>query len=361
MPKQVTINRRCALGALAGSAAATVMQLRQTDAVHEQSGRTALGLVRNCCRLRRDFMQQDQSSFDLYEPLNFLAYCRELGAGGMQIELGAGKAEEAKSLREMAEAANMYIEAIINPPRNDQDIERFDAEMKQAVAAGAKAVRTVIISGRRYEYFDSLKTFREFESRGRRSLELAAPLAEKHRLPLAVENHKDHRNDERVALFRHIDSEFVGACVDTGNSFALLESPIETVKALAPWAHSVHLKDQAVQMTSDGFWLGDIPLGQGFFDLKRMVEILRHQKPDIHFSLELITRDPIKVPVLTQKYWATFPNVPGRDLARTLRTVHTSAADELPYVTSLPPGEQVERENANVRASLTWARDHLGL
>ncbi|MCH2212748.1 MAG: sugar phosphate isomerase/epimerase [Fuerstiella sp.] len=361
MPKRVTFNRRQALGALAGSAAATVMRPNRADAADENSGRTSLGLVRNCCRLRRDFVQQSQPSFDLYEPLNFLAYCRELGAGGMQIELGADKTQEAKHLRKIAETSGMYIEAIINPPRNNQDIQRFDAEMKQAVAAGAKAVRTVIISGRRYEYFDSLNTFREFEARGRRSLELAAPIAEKHRLPLAVENHKDHRNDERVALFRHIDSEFVGACVDTGNSFALLESPIETVRALAPWAHSVHLKDQAVQITSDGFWLGDIPLGQGFLDLESMVKILRHAKPNIHFSLELITRDPIKVPVLTQKYWATFPDVPGRDLARTLRTVHESAAEELPYVTSLSPEKQVEREHTNVRASLTWARDHLGL
>ncbi len=64
-------------------------------------------------------------------------------------------------------------------------------------------------------------------------LEQAAPLAEKHRIPLAVENHKDHRDAQRIALFEHISSEFVGACVDTGNSFALLEDPLETVRRFA--------------------------------------------------------------------------------------------------------------------------------
>ena len=85
------------------------------------------------------------------------------------------------------------------------------------------------------ETFESLAEFRRFEERGRRALERAAPIAEKHRVAIAVENHKDHRNDERVALFEHISSEFVGACVDTGNSVALLEDPVDTVTALAPW------------------------------------------------------------------------------------------------------------------------------
>ena len=84
----------------------------------------------------------------------------------------------------------------------------------------------------------------------------------KHRVAFAAETHKDHRIQERVDALRAIDSECVGACVDTGNNFALLEDPLETARALAPWAHAVHLKDQAVQPSDQGFWFGDIPLGQ---------------------------------------------------------------------------------------------------
>ena len=163
-------------------------------------------------------------------------------------------------------------------------------------------------------------------------------------MPLAVENHKDHRDEQRIALFEHISSEYVGACVDTGNSFALLEDPIETIERFAPWAHSVHLKDQAVKPYEDGFLLGDIPLGQGFIDLKRIVRILREKKPEIRFSLELITRDPLKVPVLKTKYWATFPEVPGSDLARTLKDVQSKAADRLQGVTSLSEEDQLALE-----------------
>ena len=125
-------------------------------------------------------------------------------------------------------------------------------------------------------------------------LERAAPIVERYRVPLAVENHKDQRIDERVALYEHVDSEFVGACVDTGNSFALLDGAYESIEALAPFAFTVHLKDQALREYENGFLLGDIPLGQGSFDLKRMVASIRKAQPKVRFALELITRDPLK-------------------------------------------------------------------
>lgn len=354
------INRRDALGLLAGSFAGAVLPSLAASDAPERPARTGLGIVVYCCQLRRRSMATDGSP-DLFEPARFLAHCRQLGAGGVQIPLGILDRSAAHTLRRQADAADLFIEAIISPPYEPADVESFDAQMRTAVEAGAKAVRTTIIPGRRYEEFDSLERFRQFEARGRRALERAAPIAERHRLPLAVENHKDHRNDERVTLFEAISSQYVGACVDTGNSFALLEDPIETVEALAPWAHSVHLKDQAVQLYDDGFLLGDIPLGQGFLELGRMVKILRRQKPDIRFTLELITRDPLKVPCLGEKFWATLPDVPGSHLARSLRAVRSGATDNLQYVSALAPRAQVELEDANVRASLDYARERLAI
>jgi 3-oxoisoapionate decarboxylase len=197
--------------------------------------------------------------------------------------------------------------------------------------------------------------FREFEARGRKALERATPVAERHRLTLAVENHKDHRDAERVALLRAISSEYVGACVDTGNSMALLEDPLETVKMLAPWARSVHLKDQAVKMYEDGFLLGDIPLGKGCLDLKLMVDILRQANPRVRFSLELITRDPLAVPVFTEKYWATFPDLPASELASMLRFVREHEISQMPTVSDLADSAQINREDANVRESLDYS------
>jgi hypothetical protein len=124
---------------------------------------------------------------------------------------------------------------------------------------------------------------------------------------------------------------------------------------------SVHLKDQAVQEYEDGFLLCDVPLGAGCLDLKKMVSILRAAQPDACFSLELITRDALKVPCLTEQYWVTFPDLPGRELARLLRLVRQHGADTLPQVSRLPTEEQVALETRQVTESLRYAREELGL
>lgn len=327
----------------------------------EERKSTGLGLVSYDCAFRRRWLQRQNPDFDLFEPLAFLKHCQKLGAGGMQASLGVLEADAAGKLRDYASEYSLFIDAIVAAPKDNDDLGRFEAEIRTAAQAGVQAARTVIMPGRRYEQFKSLAEFREFEARGKQMLQRAVPVVEKYRMRLAVENHKDQRIDERVALFEQIGSEFVGACVDTGNSFALLDDPIETVERLARFAFTVHLKDQAVREYEDGFLLGDIPLGAGCFDLKRMVEILKAAKPGIRFALELITRDPLKVPCLTDSYWATMLDVPARDLARTMRFVRAHRAENLQDVSSLPLEKQVQLEDANVAASLAYARENLGL
>lgn len=319
-----------------------------------------MGLVSYCCNLRRRWML-DNEGVDLFEPARFLEHCRSLGAGGMQLSLGVMSEADARSLQYMAAEAEMFTEGIISPPEDEADVDRFSQEMQTAFQAGARAVRTVIIPGRRYERFQSLEEFNEFSARGRRMLELAAPVAEHFGLPIAVENHKDHLLAERLELFEHIGSEYIGACVDTGNSVALLEDAVETVRGLAPWAHSVHLKDQAVEPYADGFLLGDIPLGQGALDLVTMIDILRETKPGVCFSLELITRDPLLVPCLTEGYWAPFPERRDDDLQRTMEFVRERETNNLQYVSKQSAEEQVALEEENVRQSLEFSRERLRL
>ncbi|MBI1309739.1 TIM barrel protein [bacterium] len=353
------LTRRTILRQLSGAVATGLLATSRTTAA--EASRTGLGLVTYCVKFRRDDLRQRDANVDLYQPQQFLEHCRSLGAGGMQCSLGILDASAARELRRSAEQNCLSIEAIVRLPEKNSEFDRLNAELQTAAAVGAKAARTTIMPGRRYEFFDSLEKFNEYDTRGRRMIEQAAPLAAKHRVPLAVENHKDHRDEQRIALFEHISSEFVGACVDTGNSFALLEDPLETVRRFAPWAHSVHLKDQALQPHPEGFLLADIPLGQGAMPLPEMVRILKTAKPDIRFSLELITRDPLVVPCLTEKYWATLSDVPAPDLARTLRYVHEKSTNNLQYPSKMTPGQQLALEDANVQASLDYARESLGL
>lgn len=348
-----TMTRRSALGAIAAATIGSVVGSKETQ------HRSRLGLVAFNCAIRRKWLRQRDPQSDLFEPLTFLKHCRDVGAGGMQVSLGVLDAARVKGLREFAGEHKLFIDGIANPPKDDGDLARFEAEIRSAAEVGVQAVRTVVMPGRRYEQFKSLAEVREAEAKALRMLELAVPIVTKHRVRLAVENHKDQRIDERLALYKHLSCEFIGATVDTGNSFALLDDPYAAIEALAPYAFTVHFKDQALREYDHGFLLADIPLGQGSFDLRRIAAILTRAKPDIRMVLELITRDPLKVPCLGEKFWATMPKVSGNDLARTIRFVREHPAKSLQEVGSLLLDRQVELEDANIAASLKYAREEL--
>ncbi len=361
MKRPPSVSRRMALHQMAAVAGCAGLPTGENSIATDSVKRTGMGLVIYDCNLRRKWMARQTPEFELFMPLTFLKYCFSLGAGGMQADLGVMNAKEIGELRDFAERHELFIDGIIKPPADRSDLSRFDSQIRTARDVGVQAARTTIIPGRRYEQFNTLEEFREFERRGQKMLEISSPVVEKHRVPFAVENHKDQRIDERIALFKHIDSEFIGACVDTGNSFALLDGVYEAVEALAPYAFTAHLKDQALREYEDGFLLGDIPLGQGSFDLKRMVSIIRKAKPKIRFALELITRDPLNVPCLTTAFYSTMPTVPAIDLARTMTFVGEHRAENLQHVSTMPPEKQVELEDQNVVASLEYAREELKL
>ena len=356
-----TITRRLALRRIGAFAACASASTTGRSFAAEPAKRTGMGLVIYDCNLRRKWMRQQKSGVDLFEPLTFLKHCHSLGAGGMQANLGVMKPSEIGELRNFAAKNDLFIDAIVKPPTDDGDCSRFEAEIQTAHDVGVQAARTTIIPGRRYERFKTLEEFRDFEKRGQKMLERAAPIVEKHRVPFAVENHKDQRIDERIALFKHLDSEFIGACVDTGNSFALLDGAYEPIEALAPYAFTVHLKDQALKAYEDGFLLGDIPLGQGSFDLKRMVEIIRNAKPNVKFSLELITRDALKVPCMTDEFYSTMPTARASELAWTMRFVRQYPTKEVQQISTLSLDNQVAIEDENVAASIWYAGEELKL
>ena len=297
----------------------------------------------------------------LGDPLNFLDHCHNIGAGGVQMNIGIRDEDYTRKLREKAQNYDMFIEGSASLPRDKSGIERFSATVQTAKQSGAAVVR-IARGGRRYEQFDKAEQFRAFAERTYKSLQLAEPVVAQHRMRLAIENHKDWRINQMLDMLRCIDSEYIGVCVDTGNSFALLEDPMAVVEAYAPYSFAVHLKDMAVAEYEDGFLLADVTLGQGLLDLPRMVQILRNARPEIQFCLEMATRDPLKVPCLTEKYWATFEDVPASDLARTLRYVRANASPQsLPKVNHLPLDELVRLEEANIKKCLAFAKEHLDL
>lgn len=298
-------------------------------------------------------VRQDGRGF--LEPLRFLTFCRDRGAAGIQAPLGVLEPKEARRVREAAERWGMYVEGSVGLPKDQGGLDRFRAELRTVRDCGGSIARTYCLGGRRYEVFGSAEAYRAFLDDSRRSLQLVEPVARAKGVQLAVENHKDRDARQLAELLAEIGSESVGATVDLGNDIALLVSPEETVRLLAPFAVSTHLKDARVAESEDGFRLDDVPLGEGILDVAALVRRLLEANPRLNLTLEMITRDPLRVPCLTETYWQS-SDASGRQLAAMLRFVREHEAERLSEVSGLPPARQRALEDENVRACLDHAR-----
>jgi len=293
--------------------------------------------------------------------LAFLEHVHALGGAGIQMPLTSTDPAYVRKFRSRAEELGMYFEAIGRLPSNG-DTAGFEHAIVAAREAGARAFRVNCLPGRRYENFSTLADWRSAVTGAHRTIDAALPIVERHKMPLAVENHKDWTVDELVALMKQKAGPWLGVCLDTGNNIALLDDPMATVEALAPYAFCTHVKDMAVAPYPDGFLLSGLPLGDGMLDMRRIVNTVHAARPETRFSLEMITRDPLKVPCLTDEYWATFPDRNGIYLARTLRMVEAGRKRApLPVVSGLAREVQLQVEEENVVRSLAYAHAHLDL
>jgi sugar phosphate isomerase/epimerase len=282
------------------------------------------------------------------DTLQLLERCYALGASGIQAHING----DLIRLRARTEELGMWIEGMVAARYSTP--EQFEKAICDAKNAGCTVARDAMLSGRRYENFASLPEWDAWRKQSFALIERILPVLEKHRFTLALENHKDWTSDEYVKLFEKYSSEYLGACMDFGNNLSLLDDPMAFVEAAAPYAKATHIKDIAVSPCENGLLMSEVPLGTGILDLPRMVALLRGANPNIYFALEMITRDPLEVPCLTDQYWTTFPDRSGVYLAHTLRYVNEHKSP-LPRLDHLPPEERSRVEEENIRACFRYA------
>lgn len=319
-----------------------------------------MGLVVHSYAHRWNLKEESKNYPGFSNALQLIEHSHAIGAGGVQVGVRGWTADFVKTVRSRREKLGLYLEGSIGLPKDGKGKHVFEEEVKAAKEAGAEVLRTVCLGGRRYETFHSPEAFDEFRKSSLAWLQLAEPVVRKYKMKLAVENHKDWRAPELVKILRQLDSEWVGTTVDFGNSIALLEDPMEVVNALAPFAFSTHVKDMGVDEYDEGFLLSEVPLGEGFLDLPRIVSTCKKFNPGVRFNLEMITRDPLKIPCLTDGYWSTFGEVGPQELARALRMVRGNASKgALPEVSHLGIEERLAAEERNIIASLQYSKGNL--
>ena len=297
--------------------------------------------------------------------LDLLDWCHQLGLAGTESILLSPDPETSKATRKKVEAYNMVLILNAPLPKTESDVANFDKAVAACKESGASALHAAM-TGRRYEDFDSLAAFQSKFSECKKSIGLAEPVLRKYRMPLAIENHKGWRAIEQAAWMNEVSSEWVGVCLDMGNNLSLCEPPDETFDALTPYTIFSHIKDMGLQDYPDGFLLSEVPFGEGVINLKERVAQLRRKDPKMLFCLEMITRDPLKVPVFTDKYWTTFSDratqIPAQDLAKVLEIVRNNPPKTpLPRVENLNPEEALAEEDKNNLACIRHARQFLNM
>lgn len=288
------------------------------------------------------------------DALEFLEKCHALGAGGVQTGLNG----DLMKLRKRADELGMYIEGMVPIPRGG-DMSALEKGLSDCQSIGVTVARAAMLGGRRYETFKTLAEWKAWVDQSHNALRLALPIIEKYKVTVAVENHKDWTLEDFLRLLRTYQSQYLQVCLDFGNNLALLDDPYELVEGLAPYAKSTHIKDMGVQPYQDGFLLSEVPLGEGILDLPRIVATIQKANPQTKFSLEMITRDPLKVPCLTPQYWEVFPDRNGKYLAKIFKLVQQKSSREpLPTVDQLPREERAKVEEDNVKACLRFVNEN---
>ncbi|MEZ4902760.1 MAG: TIM barrel protein [Spirosomataceae bacterium] len=321
---------------------------------------TRMGIVVHSYAIRGNPKVESKKYPGFQDALGLIEHCHSIGAGGVQTVVKDWPIDFAKKVRERCEKLEMYLEGSIGLPNKAGDMATFENEVKNAKEAGIQILRTACLSGRRYETFKTAQAFEEFKRNKIQALQWVAPILHKHQIKLAVENHKDWYAAELVEMLKQLGSEWIGATLDFGNNISLLEEPMQVVQTLAPYLISTHIKDMAVAEYEDGFLLSEVPLGQGILDIPQMIAICQQYNPKVRFNLEMITRDPLEIPCLTNHYWAT-SEATGLQLAQTLQRVKKYRfPTALPRISPLPLEERLATEEANIVACIEYGRKKLG-
>lgn len=354
LPEQ-PINRRSFMQLGAMGAAGLAFPSLAANAVE-----TKMGIVVHSYAFRWNSKTPSAKYPGFASAVDLLEHTHEIGGAGVQVMVNGWTIDFAKKVRDRREKLGLYLEGSAGVPTKQEDIPAFEQTVINAKEAGCSIIRTVTSTGRRYEAYHSPAEVEDFKRKAIESLRSVEPILKKHKVKVAVENHKDWKAPELVAALKQLSSEWVGVTLDFGNSIALLEEPMEVIEQLVPYVVTTHVKDMAVEEYKDGFLLSEVPLGQGFLDLDRMFALCVKNNPQVKFNLEMITRDPLQIPCLTNDYWSVFPESKAPDLARSLRMIKDKQDKALPRVSQLDGEGKLAVEEQNVIECIDYSKSKLG-
>ncbi len=230
--------------------------------------------------------------------LDLLDMAQDLGVGVVQIAdnlpLHGLSSEEIAALAERADAAGIAIEVGTRGIAPDHLYLYLDL----ALRLGSPILRVVVDTATQHPTPDEVVA----------TVKALAPALETAGVILAIENHDRFTSAKLVEILRRIDSDYVGVCLDTVNSFGALEGPDVVVRTLGPWTVNLHVKDFAITRASHqmGFTIEGQPAGQGRLDVPWLLAMLGSLNRDVNAILELWTppEPSLAATIAKERAWA---------------------------------------------------------
>jgi sugar phosphate isomerase/epimerase len=202
-----------------------------------------------------------------------------------------------------AEAHGLYLEYNVsfNAPSDPRVNSTVADALRNAKAMGADLVKFSLDIERPRPLYGTCfhpDVMRQLDNR-LEEFKVNLDLLEELDLEISIENHCDTYADEVIWLVRQLNHPAVGTCVDTINSFVVLEGPEACIEKMAPYANCVHFCDNKLVVDPNGtHWIG-APIGQGDIDCVKVLNTLRERATRLRrvtFEVEFEQgSDPIEI------------------------------------------------------------------
>jgi 3-oxoisoapionate decarboxylase len=177
-------------------------------------------------------------------------------------------------------------------------------------------------------------------------------------LMMAVENHAgDLQAHQLRTIIETAGKEFVGACIDPGNSTWALEDPHRTLDLLAPYSVASGVRDSAVWRAENGIAVQWVRMGEGNVEIQRWCERFWELCPGRTLSLEVICIPSRVFPVFQPSFWEHYEDVPASVFAGFLKVAEKGTAR--PPDPKLTKEEQLVKEREDLEASVKYCQQVL--
>lgn len=145
------------------------------------------------------------------------------------------------------------------------------------------------------------------------------PLAERHGITLAVENHQDATVEDLLRVCDEVGGDCIGITLDLVNALTVAEDPLAAIAAVGPALRNLHLADYVVYPSDAGYRLVRCALGEGGMDFRAIFAALHAVAPNVTCQIELVSHSARHVRLFTDEWWAGYGPRDVRSLLPVLR------------------------------------------